>query len=378
VKIQVPKTILPEEPGVTWDSNVSVQVAEKVRKKRTEEKSMSVKANVGLDVGTAFLVSARRKGDAVEFKKVRNAFIDVPSERMSVSALERQNVSFVVTDDRPLVVGDHALKLAAILQRTPRRPLCSGIISPNEKEAFPVLYRMIESIVGKPVKKGEDLLFSIPAPAHDDPTFNTTFHEEIFTKILAKLGYTPQFMTEGLAATYATVVNQEEVEGDEAPSDFQITVSMGAGMCNIAITYLMFPVAEFSIPFGGDWLDLNVSKALDIALPICIQKKEAESFSLEEPETDIAEAYVAYYRALLDTLIKAIEQQIIIHDCAETTAEPVAIHFVGGSTKPKGFRWLIHDVFSKWDFPVEIQSISTHEDAERLVAQGLLTALEVR
>ena len=338
-------------------------------KKKKKAKGLQLKPRAGLDIGTAFLMSARRHVDSDDFsfKKIRDAFVEVPSDKMPVAALERQKVSFVVMDGKPYVLGDHALRLSAILLREPRRPLQNGIISPKEQDAFPILFEMIKSILGDPLVEKERVFYSVPADSRVSE-FNSTYHRNVFDKILRELGYNPEAMTEALAAAYAAPSHDK---------DFLVTISMGAGMCNVAVTYLLMPIVEFSIPFGGDWLDTNVSSSLGVPSPICVQKKEGDDFTLGGT-TNIEEAYKWHYASLLDTLFEHIIAALQDARCADTVPVPVHLQFVGGTTKPSGFNDLLNRSVHSRSWPVAIDGVAVFRDPDKLVSKGLLIALETQ
>lgn len=326
---------------------------------------------VGLDVGTAFLVSARRVsiGDraSVEYRSTRDAFLDVTeTSKISVDALKRAGVSMLAVDARTLVVGAQALKLAAVLQQEARRPLQRGIISQREADAIPVLLHITETLLGKPLVKNELVKFSTPAPLRGDATWNVVWHTKVFDKILRKLGYVPSPLTEGLAASYGLVASSKS-------ADFAITVSMGAGMCNVAVTYLTIPLVEFSLPYGGDWLDANVAASVDLPVAICTGQKEQPGFDLGG-QSQIEEAYAAYYSSLLKALFSNVREALVEARCADSVMSPALVSLVGGTTLPAGFEKLAQQEIAAARLPVEVEGVKTHQDAEKIVARGLLAA----
>ena len=333
-----------------------------------KDPTIPTKPGVGLDVGTAFIVAARQQeGNIASIKSVRDVFIDVPNEKLSKGRLEKQGISYLELDGKTLVVGDNAMKLAAVLNRKPRRPLQSGVVSSEEKDAFPVLARLVHSVTGDPLVEDERVIYSVPAPSATNPEFDTIYHQSVFNRILSSIGYSPEPITEGLAAAY----------GSGSTEEFLISISMGAGMCNVAITYMLMPIAEYSIPYGGDWLDEKVAEKLNKPSAVCVRRKESDGFSLRTGESDFEVTYRAYYTHLLQQLFEVNNQQLIDANCPETIFEPAHIVVTGGTTRPGDFEWLLLKIANETDFAVNVESITVLDQPSETIAKGLLIATEL-
>ena len=111
----------------------------------------------GLDVGTANLLSAVQNDESeIVVKSERNAFLEVPaSVAGNKGMLTKLNVPYVSHEDRLYVLGDASFDLANMFGKEVRRPMCDGFLSPNERDAIPMLRFILERLLGKPSEPGE-------------------------------------------------------------------------------------------------------------------------------------------------------------------------------------------------------------------------------
>lgn len=175
----------------------------------------------GLDIGTAFLCSARKGDDgAIQYKKIRDAFLDLEPDQSEMLSLS--GINFFEKDGKAIVVGEEAMKLANLLRREARRPLSKGIISPHEIDAVEILYKLIEAILGPPQVADEICYYSVPATPIDSDR-DVIYHQAVFSKIISDLGYTPRPRNEAYAVVFSECKK----------SNFSgLTFSWGAGMVN--------------------------------------------------------------------------------------------------------------------------------------------------
>lgn len=101
----------------------------------------------GLDIGTAFLVSARLgENDEVLYKSYRDAFYTIkPVSKINAKFVKKGlnergfDYSFDEEGGEFIVTGAGAIVLANERRDSVRRPLSRGVISPKEKYAIPML-----------------------------------------------------------------------------------------------------------------------------------------------------------------------------------------------------------------------------------------------
>ncbi|MEK6949440.1 MAG: hypothetical protein AABX34_04410, partial [Nanoarchaeota archaeon] len=160
----------------------------------------------GLDIGTAFLVGAEKEGNEIVFRTQRNAFFEVEKNDFTKNMLDNSKVKYIIKEDKLYVVGDEALEFANIFNKETRRPLSSGVISPKEKEALPMVELIIKTVLENPSCEGEVVYYSVPGEPID-ANFNIIYHERILNGFLKKIGYTPKPINEGYAIVLSELAN---------------------------------------------------------------------------------------------------------------------------------------------------------------------------
>lgn len=336
-----------------------------VDSQNSREEDMSdneIQSGIGLDVGTMNLVSARKVGQSIETKRVRDAFLDVDAARKNM--LNLRGTSYVEYEDQLLILGDTALELAQLLKKEVRRPLSKGLISSSEIDALEVLSILIEQVVGEPLFDGEVCYYSVPAVPIDNPGQNVVYHEAVFAKILEELGYDPISGNEAMAIIYSECA---------AESFSGIGVSFGSGMTNVALSYMTMPILEFSVQRGGDWIDENASNAVgSTASRLCAIKERG--IDLLNPESREEEALVVYYKSLIKYALDNISKKFKQTQSDTELQDAIPIIVSGGTSLAGGFLGLFKQVFEKQRkrFPIEISEIRQAEDPMTSVAQGLL------
>jgi len=181
-------------------------------------------------------VAARRSGQKVETKRIRDAFLDLDPEHKRM--LKISNTSFVELDGRLLIIGDEAMECANLFNREARRPMSGGVMNASEIDAQQVMGLMMKQVLGSPVKEGERCCYSVPAPALDVVGSDVTYHQAILGKILKELGYDPEPTNEAQAIVFSEC-QKENFSG--------IGISYGSGMTNVCLSYNAMSALEFSI-----------------------------------------------------------------------------------------------------------------------------------
>jgi len=319
----------------------------------------------GLDVGTMNLVAARQTGDgqSVETKRIRDAFIDLDLEAKKTLRLSK--VDYVEKDGQLIVLGDSALNMANLFKREVRRPLSRGVISAGELDAQQILSLLISNVVGEPVKPKEHCFYSVPAAPVDDENQDIIYHQEVFRKILAELGYTPHPMNEAMAIIYSQCA-EENFSG--------LAVSFGSGMGNIALAYQTVKGMDFSVARGGDWIDTHAAKATgSTSARMCTIKEKG--VDLANPKNRDEEALALYIRSLIKYVLENIAIQFKKVQSSLDLPEPIPFIVSGGSSRAGGFMEVFTDEFAavkKRGFPIQISEIRSAKDPMTAVAEGLL------
>lgn len=321
-------------------------------------------AGCSVDLGTMTVLAARHSADgAVETKRIRDAFLDLEPEAKKTLRLSR--VDYVEREGSLIVLGDSALALANLFKREVRRPLSRGVISAGELDAQEILALLLLNVLGKPTVDAEHCYYSVPAAPLDEPGQDVIYHQEVFRKILAELGYTPHPMNEAMAVIYSQCAEQN-FSG--------LAISYGAGMCNMALAYHSVSGMELALARGGDWVDHHSAKAVgSTASRMCSIKEKG--VDLAHPKNRDEEAIALYLRALIKYSIENIAVQFRKVQANIELPEPIPFVVSGGTSRAVGFMDVFKQEFEaikKRGFPIQISEIRQAKDPMTAVAEGLL------
>lgn len=315
----------------------------------------------GLDIGTMNLVSARKKGDSVKTRRMRDAFYSVDEEDKQM--LNMSGTSYIEHEGSVYILGDKALNMAKVFNDEARRPLSQGLISPNESDALEILSILIENVLGEAAKEGETCFFSVPADPLDMEDQDTVYHQSVFERILEDLGYDPHAGNEAMGIVYSEC----------ADTSFSgIGMSFGSGMVNVALSFNTMSPIQFSLARGGDWIDQQAAKAVgSTASNICTVKEEG--IDLNDPQNREEDAIVAYYKSLINYSLDNIASEFKKKEDSVNLPDAIPIVVSGGTSLADGFLDIFKEVFSeKEGFPIDISEIRHAEDPMTAVAEGLL------
>jgi hypothetical protein len=317
---------------------------------------------VGLDIGTMNLVAARRKGSGVETRRMRDAFLDLPSE--SKKMLRLSGVNFIERGDEILIVGDAALEHANVFGREARRPLQDGLVAAGEIDALEVLGILIKHVLGEPTEEGEVCYYSIPAAPVDVVGRDVIYHEGVFERILDDLGYEAYSGNEAMAIIYSECA-KEQFSG--------LSISFGSGMCNVALAINGIEGLTFSISRGGDWIDKGAASAVGSTQARMCALKES-GIDLMNPKSREEEALAVYYKNLIEYCLKNTAKEFNKIKDRFSFPKPIPLVISGGTSLAGGFEDFFTKVFEKRRkrFPIDISEIRRAKEPLNSVAQGLL------
>ncbi len=330
----------------------------------------------GLDCGTSFYIAATE--DVV--KKQRNAFLTVDGEVNQVKRmLKRQGIPFVEKAGKIHIVGQHAFNYAQIFSTAElKRPMKSGLLNPTEKDSLPVLNAIIGELLGD-AKDGETCVYCVPSKPIDVQR-EVSYHEDVLRTIIEQYGYSVKKIEEAVAIGYEGLVDTQ-LTG--------VAISMGAGMCNIAVMYQGMTALSFSVSRGGDWVDENVSMDTGVSKAKVTNIKESSSTldlstatyqNIYEEETDEANVLIAirsYYGALINYLLTNLKVQFEGVENVPNFPNAVPIVIGGGTSLVKGFLDVFNEQFDQDEFPIPISEIVHIEDAHTAVARGCLSEAQL-
>ena len=330
----------------------------------------------GLDCGTSFYIAATED----KIKKQRNAFLTVDGEVKQVKLmLKRQRIPFVEKAGKIHIVGQHAFNYAQIFSTSElKRPMKSGLLNPTEKDALPVLNAIIGELLGD-AKDGETCVYCVPSKPIDVQR-EVSYHEDVLRTIIEQYGYSVKKIEEAVAIGYEGLVDTQ-LTG--------VAISMGAGMCNIAVMYQGMTALSFSVSRGGDWVDENVSMDTGVSKAKVTNIKESSSTldlstatyqNIYEEDTDEANVLIAirsYYGALINYLLTNLKVQFEGVENVPNFPEAVPIVIGGGTSLVKGFLDVFNEQFDQDEFPIPISEIVHIEDAHTAVARGCLSEAQL-
>ena len=319
----------------------------------------------GLDIGTSFIYCAEKQRNKIVFRAQRDAFFDIEYSDFTKEMLNKSKVNYIQKDEKLYVVGDEAIKFANIFNKNARKPLSKGIISPSEKEALPMVELIIKSVIGEPKYKEEIVYYSTPGPPVD-ADFNIVYHEKVVYSFLAKSGYTPKSVNEGLAVVFSELA-KDGFTG--------IGLSFGGGMVNMCLSYMSVPIFTFSVSKAGDWIDQQVAMAVDeTASRICAIKESSLDLTKSVGLSKIETALSIYYDNLIEYILENIKIEFGRAKRMPRVDKPIAIVLSGGSALPKGFLDRFRKILTKVKFPLEFGEIRMASEPQYSVAKGTLIA----
>ena len=293
--------------------------------------------------------------------------------------LKRQGIPFVEKAGKIHIVGQHAFNYAQIFSTAElKRPMKSGLLNPNEKDSLPVLNAIIGELLGK-AKDDETCVYCVPSKPIDVQR-EVSYHEDVLRTIIEQYGYSVKKIEEAVAIGYEGLVDTQ-LTG--------VAISMGAGMCNIAVMYQGMTALSFSVSRGGDWIDENVSMDTGVSKAKVTNIKETSNTldlssanyqNIYEEDTDEANVLIAirsYYGALVNYLLTNLKVQFEGVENVPNFPEAVPIVIGGGTSLVKGFLDVFNEQFDQNDFPIPISEIIHIEDAHTAVARGCLSEAQL-
>tara|TARA_B100000287_G_scaffold415081_1_gene448300 strand:- start:287 stop:1327 length:1041 start_codon:yes stop_codon:yes gene_type:complete len=330
----------------------------------------------GLDCGTSFYIASTENS----IKKQRNAFLTVDGDPNQVKRmLKRQRIPFVEKSGKVHIVGEHAFNYAQIFSGADlKRPMKSGLLNPAEKDALPILNAIIGELLGEK-GNGEIVTYCIPA-APIDQERRVDYHEDVLSQIINGFGYKARVIEEAVALAYEGLVDNN-LTG--------IAISMGAGMCNIAVMYAGMTALSFSVARGGDWIDENVANDTGVSKAKVQHIKEnsqlvdlskgvqKDIYEEADEQSNVLHAIRSYYGVLVNYLLTNLQHQFDGADKMPNFPEDVPIIIGGGTCLVPGFIDVFKEQFDQDTFPIPVKEIKIIEDSHTAVSRGCLSEAQL-
>lgn len=329
----------------------------------------------GLDVGTSFVVLAKDAGDAVEYRDFRDAFYTIkPNTPIAAKMIEKglAGKTFVKDADGTFIIlGADAIEKAVERNDSAKRPMYRGVVSSKEKDARRILSYILKEVAGKAAKKGEKLVFCVPAQPVDqeDDEFDVGYHEDVIKKVLSEEGYEARAINEAEALCYS------ELEAEDYTG---VCLSWGAGMVNVCVMLNGEPVVKFSTTKSGDWVDRMAAVATGETDSVVQAEKEHGEFTVGQPnDNQVLSAVASYYDRLIDYTTKQLAAAMDGHKSLPKFKDPLPIVVAGGTTKAKGFVSLFEKKLGENGFPLPVKEVRQAADPLHAVARGCLIAAKI-
>jgi hypothetical protein len=317
----------------------------------------------GLDWGSAsiFASAKSRISGKPLINLQRNAFLEVPGDGFTQSLLRKFGIDCVVRGTRAYVLGDLAFELATIFDKPVRRPLKDSA-GADPDGAF-VVRHLLERILGRPQKPGEICVYSVPGEPVD-PDRKFIYLQGVLEESLRALGYTPRPMLES-----HVLIHQEFKESAYTG----MAVTWGGSTANVCVACKGVPALSFSTSRGGEWVDRNVAKALNLPdAQVCAAKERG--MNLFQPQDHVEGAIAIYYRHLIQFTLEAIQRKLNGADAVPSFSGPIDLVCAGGSAMVGGFLEMFQQELQKVQLPIPIGRIRLAQIPLEAVAAGCLRA----
>lgn len=319
-------------------------------------------SQVGLDIGTSHIVVAQNKGTHIDAVKQLNAFFTVPKSKFAEGILSNNEVMFYESEGLFYIFGYSADSFAHMFNTNTKRPMKKGFLSADEKESTRIIEAITSSVIEKPKNFGETLCFAVPGEPLKG-TGSVVYHESVVKNFLGGLGYNPFPINEGMA-TCISELAEEDYTG--------IGISMGGGMCNVCLSYLSYPVIDYSLQIAGDYIDSMSSMSVGEPATKIKSVKETELDLAENPTDRISTALHIFYDDLILKLLESLQRVLTSTDKVPKISKPIPIVLSGGSAMPNGLQAKFENVLKDTSLPVEISSVRIAEDPLNTTAKGAL------
>jgi hypothetical protein len=338
---------------------------------------------IGLDIGTSFIISSREytEGGRIRYTEFRDAFLKLKpataiARKMMSKGLKGQQY-FEDVDGSFVVVGQDAIERAIERNISANRPLVRGVISPREKQARRILRHIFKEVVGKPIAKGEKLVYSVPAGPIDQPAeqFDVGFHTDAINNDLSELGFQPSPLSEAEAICYS------ELEKDDYSG---LCFSFGAGMVNVCLMSSGEGILRWSTTKSGDWIDRMAAQATAQEDTVVQVEKEGSRFTVgrEISSNPILSAVSLYYVRLIEYTVDHMLTQLLQAEHLPKFSDPIPIVVSGGTSQAQGFVERFEQTLKEKNqddtlLPFRIKEIRPAEKPLRAVARGCLLASQL-
>lgn len=327
---------------------------------------------VGVDVGTAFFQTAEKKGDSVDVKIIRNAFVELSMSEDIEQVLAQNSWQYVKDDKNFFVIGEDAMRVAKMFPGKVelRRPMAKGVLNKEEDKKMIVIANMLESSIGK-APDDKSVVCTCVSSESIDEQIDNTFHKARLEGMLKRLNWSNvKVIEEGLAVILSERPVSIDSDGKESPYS-GIGISFGGGKANCVLSYKGLPVIGMSTTRGGDWIDKMVAEQTGNPIAQVTSIKESKlDFNNVDYNNDIVFALDAYYTNMIEYTFKKFGTQF--QKVKSQFDGPLEIVLAGGTSTVKGFKEKVESVVAELSLPFKVKSIRMAKDPRNAVVLGCL------
>jgi hypothetical protein len=319
---------------------------------------------IGLDIGTSRIVVADGP-DGGRSRTQLNAFVPVPVSEMAENMLKQRGMVYEKNCKNLYVYGNDSQFFASFLDTDARRPMCTGLLNPQEANSQHIIQRIIQLMVPR-ARKGEVLCFSAPGKG-EGVNGNLVYHEAVLKQFLQSLGYSVKSLNEGQAVVFSEL-QHENFTG--------IGISFGGGMCNVSVSFMSMPMITFSVPKGGDYIDRSVAEVMGESNTTKVRLFKEEKLDLSRPPRDeMTTALHIFYEDVMRTLIERLRAEFSRSGQLPKVDRPMAVVLAGGTARPAGFLEKFETLLrADGEFPIPLSEVRMASDPLSATARGCYIA----
>nr|MBF0220787.1 hypothetical protein [Desulfobulbaceae bacterium] len=314
---------------------------------------------VGIDIGTSAIVLAEgrdKKVHDIHRAKFNNT---IPFESFYTNVLYEHEIPYFEMNNFDYVQGYGADNIAKAFHSHPLRPVPAEYS--KGQDGVVLCEVILQAIIGRPSTPATPLYFTVPAPALENDN-TKAFVKGTLKAFFSRFGYIAMPVEEGLAVVMSEL-HDNNYTG--------LVVTVGASVCNIALTYLSVPVVSFSIPKAGDYIDAMVAQTSN-ELQFKVKEYKENSFSLSsKPATRLERGLRIYYEDVVTAIVAGLEKALGGRPPANINSS-IPVVLSGGSVQSDGFLQIFEKALASCRLPLSISGVRLAQDPVNAAAKGAL------
>ena len=329
---------------------------------------------IALDIGASRIRSLRPQGTRLFGRAAPLTYALLPDSPRHRRLLDGGRVPFAVSEDRLVLIADHAVEFARLFREPIRSGLCAGQLAANDPLARQVVAAITDAVLPRASEPGEICCLTVPGGVDPDS------HEAAFFARLVRLaGYTPAIVRAGLGLILAEL-RDAFFTG--------VGLSFGAATSELTIAHRGRQVASLAIGRGGNWIDAQLAEQEGCFLwdgtgqrhpdlDAVARAKTEHGESLLAPTSPRGRRLAALYQRLIDELCQhaaGILQQIPLMGMLP---RPLPLVVGGGTARIRGFGEMLDASLQSAALPIALRPARLIYETDYTVARGCLIRAEL-